>query len=589
MKLVIPEKEKMAVNIASALGRYTADYVKSGGASIRVYKVGDHIIMPLSGHVMNFTTIDSLSKWTQNSITAILSNPGSLQKVATSPAHIQAIKQLASISSEVILALDADEEGENIGLEVVETLRSIKYGKPVRRLWLSTTVPADIKAAFSNLRQFNENLALSVEARRKLDATVGFAGTRELTIDYKHLFGSGVISYGRVQTATLRLVVERELAIKGFQRAKRWVVEAKVLNTIFHNVGKPFEDKQKAQALYNSVKDLKEFHCKGVKSTTSQMLPPTPMNTTALLKAGSGIIRYTPNEVLSLAEALYLDAAITYPRVDNQAYSQTFDHAANLKQLKGSKFASNIDYILSKRTILGKPIFTQGKAASDHEPITPIRGIVGYKDAKAEAVYDLVLRHYLSIFYPPAKFADINVDGTISQQGFTADGRRLTEKGFYDIFYYQPKLKAIDDFTTGKTYPVEWVKLVERQTEPPARFTESSLIAEMDRIGIGTKATRPNIIEVIKNRNYVTRSPGGVLTPTDRGMKLIELLAKVWPQYTSAEFTARVEKEMDEIAQGKRKWTDVVNSERNAFLAAVNTIRNKRAATGTPTQAGAQP
>lgn len=576
MKTIIVEKDRMAFNIASALGRFTTEFVKTGGGSVKVYRTGDYTILPLSGHVMNFTTPESLSKWTQDSITAILSNPQSLQKVVTSPQHIQAIKQLASAASEVILSLDADEEGENIGLEVVETLRSANISRPIRRLWLSTTMPADIKAAFSNLRQFNENLALSVEARRKLDATVGFGGTRALTLGYKQLFGSSVVSYGRVQTATLRLVVEREQAIRSFQGKKSWVVEAKVLDTIFHSAGKPFDDKLKAQALYDSLKNSKEFNCKDATTKSSQMLPPTPMNTTALLKAGAGLLHYTPNQVLSMAEALYLDAIITYPRVDNQAYSTTFDHAANLKQLKSSNLASNIDYILAKRTVLGKPQFSNGKASADHEPITPIKGMKLYKDPKAQGVYDIVLRHYLSIFYPSAKFSDIDVSGQINGQDFLADGRRLSEKGFYEVFYYQPKLKAIDDFTTGKEYQVEWIKLVERQSEPPSRFTESSLIAEMERVGIGTKATRPSIIEVIKNRTYVTRSQGGVLTPTDRGMKLIELLAKVWSEYTSAGFTARVEKEMEEVAQGKRKWTDVVDSERSTFLTAVNAIRTSK-------------
>jgi DNA topoisomerase-1 len=573
MKLVIVEKEKLATTMAAALGHFTTSTIRAGSSSVRVYNVGNYAILPLSGHMTNYTTSEKLSKWTDSSITEILSDPKALVKEMKAPAYAQAIKQLASSASEVVIGCDADPEGDNIGLEAVEVLRSNKITKPISRLWLTTTVPADIRAAFSNLRKFDENMALSVEARRKLDALVGFPGTRLLTLGYKQEFGNGVVSFGRVQTATLRILVERENAIKGFAGKKYWAVEAKVLGTIFRSAGKPFDDKHDAQAVFDSVKGASEFLCKDVKLTSSQMLPPVPMNTTALLKAGSGVLRYTPNEVLNLAEALYLDAAITYPRVDNQAYSPTFDHTANLQKLKAGNMGAQIDYILSKRTVMGKPVFSNGRANPDHEPLTPIRGMSSYKDAKALAVYDLVLRHYLSMFYPPAKFSGIDVSGQIANQTFVADGKRLAEKGFYEVFYYQPRLKAIDDFTRGAVYPVEWVKLVEKTTDPPSRFTESSLIAEMERAGIGTKATRPSVIETIKNRNYVTRSSGGTLTPSERGMKLIGLVAKAWPEYTSAEFTARVEKEMEKVAQGTASWTDVVNQERNTFLTAVNTLR----------------
>nr|WP_276975931.1 type IA DNA topoisomerase [Ferrimicrobium acidiphilum] len=573
MKLVIVEKEKLAATMAAALGHFTTSTVKTGSSSVRIYNVGNYTILPLSGHITNYTTSAGLSKWTDNSIMEILTDPKGLVKEMKAPAYALAIKQLASNASEVVIACDADPEGENIGLEAVEVIRSNRLTKPISRLWLTTTVPADIRAAFSNLRKFDENMALSVEARRKLDALVGFPGTRLLTLGYKQQFGNGVVSFGRVQTATLRILVERENTIKSFAGRKYWTVEAKVLGTIFRSAGKPFDDNKKAQTLFDAVRGATEFKCESVSSKTSQMLPPVPMNTTALLKAGAGVLRYTPNEVLNLAEALYLDAAITYPRVDNQAYSATFDHTANLQKLKSGNMVPQIDCILSKRTVMGKPVFSNGQANPDHEPLTPIRGLSSYRDPKALAVYNLVLRHYLSIFYPPAKFSDIDVRGLIANQHFVADGKRMTEKGFYEVFYYQPRLKAIDDFAQGAIYPVEWVKLVEKTTDPPSRFTESSLIAEMERVGIGTKATRPSVIETVKNRNYVTRSPGGVLTPSDRGMKLIGLLAKAWPEYTSAEFTARVEKEMEKVAQGMALWTDVVDQERNTFLTAINALR----------------
>src|SRR5487761_1516689 len=202
MKLVVTEKQKMGQLIATALGRYTQKPIGGSGRNrIVSYEVADYVIVRLRGHVMNYVTPKELEKWTHNSVDAILNDPKSIVKVLYARGYSQALRSLAQIASEVIIATDSDEEGENIGLEVLEILRGIS--KPVRRLWLTTTVSSDIRESFSSLRQFNYNLARSVEARRKLDAIVGFSGTRELTLALKYRVGRGVLSFGRVQTSTL--------------------------------------------------------------------------------------------------------------------------------------------------------------------------------------------------------------------------------------------------------------------------------------------------------------------------------------------------------------------------------------------------
>jgi len=198
----------MALNIAAALGSYSMQPLgASGGRRISAYRVaateGSYIILPLRGHTMDYITRGDLEHWTHDSVDRILNDPESLVKVVSSSGYYSAIRILAGSSSEiVIVATDSDEEGENIGLEVMEILWD--YSKPVKRLWLTTTIPSDIRRAFSCLREFNWNLALSVEASRKIDAVVGFAGTKEVTLTLKSVAGgTGVLSFGRVQTSTL--------------------------------------------------------------------------------------------------------------------------------------------------------------------------------------------------------------------------------------------------------------------------------------------------------------------------------------------------------------------------------------------------
>ena len=569
MKLVVTEKQRMGRLIATALGQYRQKPIGGSGRNrIVSYEVADYIIVPLSGHVMNYVTPKALERWTHGSVDAILNDAKSLVKVLRGRGYSQALRSLALAASEVIIATDSDEEGENIGLEVLEILRGIS--RPVGRLWLTTTVSSDIRESFSSLRQFNYNLARSVEARRKLDAIVGFSGTRELTLALKYRVGRGVLSFGRVQTSTLWLVVEREREIINFIPKPYWEITARIKDTLFVHTSSPFFDRTTAQETFSRVKDAKQFLCTKVKEEASFVQPPKPLNTSEMLKIGSSFLHVSPSKVLALAEALYLSSVITYPRVDNQTYSQSFNQKANLQKLSSAnKFKDYAAQLLSKNLTVP----TRGRFSEDHEPITPIASISEYP--LAYRLYELILRHYLSIFGPPAKFLDTTVEGAINSEPFRAEGRRLLDRGFYSVYYYPPKEKLIDSFHTNTKYLVEEVSIIEKKTEPPPRHSNSSLLAEMEKEGIGTKSTRPTMIETLKERQYV-RIDRNTIYPTDKGMKLISCIEGPWGNYISPQFTSRVEEEMEKVSRGEKDWEELVNSERKTFASAIATFRQTR-------------
>lgn len=576
MKLVVTEKQRMGQLIASALGQYKARQV--GGAvgrrKITSYEVLDYIILPLNGHIMNYVTPKELERWTYSSIDSILNDPRSLVKVLYARGYSQALRNLALGASELIVATDSDDEGENIGLEVLEILRGIE--KPIRRLWLNTTVPSDIRESFSHLRQFNYNLAQSVEARRKVDAIIGFGATREITLSLKYKVGKGVLSFGRVQTTTLLLVVEREREIANFVPKPFWEIIAKVKNTSFVHRYSPFFDKNKAFETFEKLKSAKKFACTSVTVESNLVQPPKPMNTQEMLRVGSSFLHLSPSKVLRLAEELYLSSIITYPRVDNQTYSQSFNHRMNLQKLSlGNNFKDYASILLQNNLITA----TRGKFTEDHEPITPIASITQYpKDPLAFCLYELILRHYLSIFGPPAKFVCTVVDASIHGEPFRAGGRKIVDKGFYSVYYFPPKEKVmIDTFKPNTTYLVESVDITEKKTEPPLRYSNSTLLAEMEKSGIGTKSTRPTMIETLRGREYV-RINRNVILPTERGMKLIEYIEKPWGNYISPKFTSRVEEEMEKVARGEKNWEELVSSERKTFAEALATFRKSRTA-----------
>ena len=560
--------------IASALGQYRQKTLGAGGRRNRVvsYEVGDYVIVPLSGHLMNYITPNSLERWTHASVDSILNDQSSVIKVLYARGYSQALRSLAQGSSEVIIATDSDDEGENIGLEVLEMLKGIKT--PVRRLWLTTTVASDIRESFLSLRQFNYDLAFSVEARRNLDAIVGFSGTRELTLSLKYkVGGKGVLSFGRVQTSTLWLVVKREREITDFVPKPYSEIIAKVKDTTFMHTGSPFFDKEKAFEIFDRIKNYKQFLCTDVKDEVNLVQPPKPLNTTEMLKIGSSFLHISPAKVLSLAEDLYLSSKITYPRVDNQTYKQSFNHSKNLLKLSsGNKFKDHAAKLLSNNLTVP----TRGRYLEDHEPITPIASITEYpKNPLAYRLYELILRHYLSIFGPPAKFLDSKIDGTINEEPFRAESRKLLEPGFYEVYYYPPKEKKIADTFQPKTkYLVEGVDIPEKKTEPPPRYSNSTLLAEMEREGIGTKSTRPMMIQTLKDREYI-KINRNIVSPSEKGIKFIGCIEEPWQNYISPEFTSRVEREMEKVSKGEKNWQELVNSERKNFADAIVTFRQQ--------------
>ena len=424
------------------------------------------------------------------------------------------------------------------------------------------------------MRRFDYDLARSVEARRKVDAIIGFGATREITLSLKYKVGKGVLSFGRVQTTTLLLVVEREREIANFVPKPFWEINAKVKNTSFVHQSSPIFDKNKAFEIFEKLKSAKQFACTKVREEYNIVQPPKPMNTQEMLKVGSSILHLSPSKVLSLAEELYLSSIITYPRADNQTYSQSFNHGKNLQRLSsGNNFKNYAAGLLQNN--LTAP--TQGKSSEDHEPITPIASITQYpKNPLAFRLYELILRHYLSIFGPPAKFVETTVDGLIQGEPFRSEGRKIVERGFYSVYFYPPKEKVmLEFFKPSTTYLVEAVNIMEKKTEPPPRYSNSALLGEMDRVGIGTKSTRPAMIETLREREYV-RINRNIIHPTERGMKLIEYIEKPWRNYISPEFTSRVQEEMEKVARGEKNWEELVSSERKTFAEALATFRKSR-------------
>lgn len=179
----------------------------------------------------------------------------------------------------------------------------------------------------------------------------------------------------------------------------------------------------------------------------------------------------------------------------------------------------------------------------------------------------------MSIFGPPAKFLDTTIEGKINEELFRAEDKRLLERGFYEVYYYSPKEKRnADSFRENTKYLVEEVNMREGKTEPPPRYSNSSLLVQMEKEGIGTKSTRPMMIQTLRERQYV-RVNKSIIYPTERGMKFINSIEEPWRDYIAPKFTSRVEEEMEKVSGGEKDWKELVDSERKTFASAIATFR----------------
>ncbi|MHA1593655.1 MAG: DNA topoisomerase [Candidatus Baldrarchaeia archaeon] len=520
--LVVSEKYKQALAIAKVAG---SSISKKEYYDIPVLiargKTREYIVVPLQGHLTEYSTIEEFSRWEDVDPRLIIEKPDALTKVYRDTRYVKMLSHFAKICDELILATDADEEGENIALEAYEIIKRVNPRLHPKRLWLHTLVPSDIRRAFNNLIEPKWNWALAVEARRQIDAMIGFAATRELTLAHKDLLkfmDSKVISVGRVQTPTLYLIYQREKERREFKPEPYWnmiaqipLTEGKILKA--RHEGSPFRDKSKVDKIFKRVRIAKYARIVDVKIEDREIEPPIPFNTTDALKTITNILPITAERAMQILEDLYLDTLISYPRTDTNKFSPDFDHVPYISKFKGhSEYGKFADQILRMGWLRPK----QGTIwKGDHEPIMPVdsaeRHDPRFRTENHWRAYDIIVRRYLALFMPPAVETRMRILLDINGEPFIAEVLTLKEEGFLKVWTWARKnydppipLRRVK----GDVIPVSRVYVEEKKTQPPPHFTESSLIAEMEKLNLGTKClTGDTSVNIISNGGHLIEMP----------------------------------------------------------------------------------
>ncbi|WAA09220.1 DNA topoisomerase III [Fervidibacillus albus] len=473
-------------------------------------------------------------------------------KVIKQTGHqFKAIENLAKRKDigEVIIATDAGREGELVARWILER---IHWRKPIKRLWISSVTDRAIRDGFKNLKpgkQF-ENLYQSAVCRAEADWLIGLNVSRALTTKYQD-----PLSAGRVQTPTLSLIMEREKQIQSFTPKPYWTIQAKIAslepqwekngeNRLFSKelADKIFQKIQKGQAIIRSI-DRKE--------KTEQQ--PLPYDLNELQRDANRRFGFSAKKTLNVLQRLYeRHKLVTYPRTDSR-YLTTDMEGTMLERLQGllGAYSEEVRPLLNKKgRVLAKKVFNNARV-TDHHAIIPTeeRANVSELDSDERKIYDLIVRRFLTLFYPLFKYETVHVVFDIQGETFVAKDRVIVDYGFKSVAGPMEHKETQKPFhgKKGQVFQVHMAEVKEKLTEPPLRFTEADLLGQMEKYGLGTPATRAEIIERLLETEVVERQ-NGRLYPTPKGKQLIDLVNE---ELKSPKLTAKWEQELEKIARGK--------------------------------------
>lgn len=495
---------------------------------------------------------------------------------------IKSLRSEAKGADEILLATDPDREGEAISWHIRNVLKNSK--KPISRIEFHEITKPAIEAALKKPREIDDNLVNAQQARRILDRLVGY--TLSPLIWKKIRYG---LSAGRVQSVALKLIVDRERERRAFVAEEYWsfmVVPsvsdkgtAQVKIFLKDNEERPEInegdfildlkkiDGKKAQitseldfSKYAAITKLKASIIKSIEEKTITKRPNPPFTTSTFQQAAVNTLNMTSSSAMRAAQKLYEAGLITYMRTDSFSMSPIAMNSA--REVIQNEFGAK--YVPEKTNFYK----TSSKSAQEaHEAIRPtnfatkeIPASFGIQEKK---VYDLIYKRALAsqmsnaIYTQKSLIAELDGDQVLT---FSATAQKNEFDGWlklYKVSENKKLIKIIESLKVGTELSAEQILGVQHFTEPPARYTEASLIKALEKNGIGRPSTYASIVSVIMQRTYVEKD-GKYFYPTDMGFVVTDLLANHFQNIVDLEFTANMENDLDRIADGEKKWKPVI-------------------------------
>ncbi|WP_327053168.1 DNA topoisomerase I [Halomicrococcus gelatinilyticus] len=582
MELIITEKNNAARRIADILSGGTAETDRRNG--VNVYRWGGKRCIGLSGHVVGVDFPDEYNDWRDVEPVELID--AEVEKKPTKENIVRTLRLLARDADTVTIATDYDREGELIGKEAYELVREVNEEAPVRRVRFSSITDNEVTSAFENPDDIDFDLAAAGEARQVIDLVWGAALTRFLSLSARQL-GDDFISVGRVQSPTLKLIVDREREIEAFEPDDYWELFADLQTT--DDEAATFEaqyfyrdeDGNEAERVWNEADATTAFEAlqsasqatvERVSRRTRTDDPPAPFNTTQFIRA-AGSLGYSAQRAMSIAEDLYTAGYITYPRTDNTVYPDDLDPEELLET-----FADDYNFGDDAESLLGRDIEpTEGdEETTDHPPIhptedVPTKGELG--DDEWE-VYELVVRRFFATVADAARWEHLKVVAEVADHSLKANGKRLLEPGYHAVYpYFNTSENYVPDVEEGEELAVTDAEMEDKQTQPPRRYGQSRLIEKMESMGIGTKSTRHNTIQKLYDRGYLESDPP---RPTRLAQAVVEAAEEYADLVVSEAMTRELEQDMTAIAEGDANFEDVADESREMLATVFEELEDSR-------------
>lgn len=589
-----------------SVGRELARVLKCGRKSDGCLIGDKYIVTWALGHLVTLADPEAYGEeyktWSLETLPML---PGKMKLEVikqTSKQYSIVKRQLRSTEvGSIIIATDAGREGELVARWIIEK-SGVK--KPIKRLWISSQTDKAIKEGFQKLKDGKEyyNLYMAAQARAESDWLVGLNVTRALTCKF-----NAQLSAGRVQTPTLALLVQRENEIKKFVPKEYYTIEAD-LGKLFvswrsKDGGLSTFDRDKAERISKEIKG-KPFKLTSLRSSDKQTYAPMLYDLTELQRDANKLYGYSPKQTLNIMQKLYEQhKALTYPRTDSRYLTDDIVPTLNerLRAVTVGDTKAAAEDILRKKLKINKSCINNSKV-SDHHAIIPTEQKVPMISLSTEEkrIYNLVVRRFLACFMGPYKYKQIKAEFECGSEKFTAGGKEEVSLGWKAVYSSDysfddedtadaqerkqilPNMKYSDEFICKNTF------VKSGKTKPPARYTEATLLSAMENPsrfvndknmkeylggGLGTPATRADIIEKLYSSFYVEKQ-GNSMVPTSKGVQLIDLVP---PDLKEPLLTAKWEQELEKISKGKTQKQKFIAEIEKYSADLVKTVKNSSA------------
>ena len=547
-ELIITEKPSAAKKIAQALADDKVNIRKFSQVSVYDIKHKGKSISIVSavGHL--FTVAEKKKSFKYPSFDIEWKSSSSQSKNADyTKKYADVIKKEAKRAKSFVVACDFDVEGEVIGLNVI---RFLCEQKDAKRMKFSTLTKPDLIESYEKMSDHIEwGQAKAGEARHFLDWMYGINLSRALTLAVRKNKLYVTLSSGRVQGPALKILADREKEIKAFIPEPYWQIEliAKSPKLMaWHKEDKIFDEKR-AKAILEKTKG-KDGVIIDIKSNEQTKQAPYPFDLTTLQTEGYRHFGYTPKRTLDIAQKLYTATYISYPRTSSQQLTPKLGYKKIIANLMKQK-----DYATQGNIVLKtKLIPNNGKKTDPAHPAIYPTGITPKNlDPQEKKIYDLIVKRFFATFGEPAIRVTNTVLIDVNTEPFVAKGTLTKIPGWHTLYMPYAKLKEIElpVVNIGQTVSVKEINKHDKETQPPKRYTQASIIKELEKRGLGTKATRAQIIQNLIDREYVE---GNTLTVHEIGLRTVEVLEKYVHEIVSDELTRHFEDEMKQIKVKKK-------------------------------------